>query len=185
VVEGSAEPQGDDWDETVDEVEEEEGPTPAEPQDDIFPPGWQVALLPILAIDALVVVASLVLVWNRAWGVSGGFWFAGALVIVVFLTFGGMLSRTGSMRASLAGTLFLTFLVLAIFVLNIAGFTQFLSESPFSQSVFQTLTAGFTTVLVFYFGSEAYITATKEKARRKKRKKTTRRHKRATGGGKA
>lgn len=95
------------------------------------------------------------------------------------MTFAGMLATTGSMRASLAATLFLLFLVMAIFVLNIGAFGRAVSGNDFTKSVFQTLTAGFTTVLAFYFGSEAYVTAT----RIKEREQTKRARARGGGGG--
>ena len=126
-------------------------------------PGWGHGLFLVLLVDVVAIAGSLPLIWFMPWDVNGGFWFAGALAIVVFTTFFGIFARTGSIRSSLAATLFLAFMMMAIFIMNVSGFRDFIFDNAFAKSVFDTVTAMVGTVLAFYMGGEAYVAATKAK----------------------
>lgn len=150
-----------------------------EPSDSEIPAGWAGWLpLAVLVDLAAVLVGLAVIFYQRPWDLDPAPALAGTLVIVVFVTFGGVFARTGNMRTSLGATLVLTYMVVAIVALNVTAFAEYLEAHRVVESVFQTLIAGFTTVLVFYFVSEAYIKATsikeKERTKRSKGRKRTR-----------
>lgn len=145
------------------------------PIGEVIQRGWGEGLWAVVIVDLVAVLIALWLIFEQPGGFIPGAAFAGALVIVVFVTFGGVFARTGTVRTALGVTLFLTYVVLAIFLLNITAFAEHVEKFRLPEEVFQTLTAAFTTVLVFYFGSEAYVVATSIREKQKT--------KRSQGGG--